>query len=330
MRVLVLLFLMMQLFCPALAQPVTESWRETIRAYGREISFDVMVEIPDGGELGISRVRTVSARESQGEPPRRTQPEKRRGVAYRTKPEEAVAVSDIDRMYHAYGNLVSAGEALDAAQAFLAPVLAQVKNVELRLETMTVTSPRFIYNKDTGEWGNQVYPDETGGYAFETSMWLDGLEIAPRRYPHWLDSRKYPFGTVFPETPYWNCCLSVTENNCRTMNVSIPTVIAHTAERVEIAPLEKTKASLRALAEQGLLRSVLSMRMVYAAFDCGQEDIWELRPVWMTEAEIYWDETKTMEDTCYEPWYETVLTDVRTGQIIEMRWADGYAPPAQK
>ena len=98
MRVLVLLFLMMQLFCPALAQPVTEIWRETITAYEREISFDVMVEIPDGGELGIYRVRTVSARESQGEPPRRTQPEKRRGVAYRTKPEEVVAVSDIDRM----------------------------------------------------------------------------------------------------------------------------------------------------------------------------------------------------------------------------------------
>lgn len=328
MRVLALVCLLMLLGSAASAE--TEIWQETMTAYGREIVFDVAVEIPSGEELGIYRVSTVSADEMTGERPHRVQPEKRRGLAYRTKPKEQVAIADIDRLYHAYGNLVSAGEALDAAQAFLAPVLAQVKNVELRLETMTVTSPRFIYNKDTGEWGNQVYPDETGGYAFETSMWLDGLEIAPLRYPHWLDSRKYPFGTVFPETPYWNCCLSVTENNCRTMNVSIPTVIAQTAERVEIAPLEKTKASLRALAEQGLLRSVLSMRMVYAAFDCGQEEIWELRPVWMTEAEIYWDETKTMEDTCYEPWYETVLTDVRTGQIIEMRWADGYAPPAQK
>ena len=328
MRVLALVCLLMLLGSAASAE--TEIWQETMTAYGREIVFDVAVEIPSGEELGIYRVSTVSADEMTGERPHRVQPEKRRGLAYRTKPKEQVAIADIDRLYHAYDNPVSAGEALDAAQAFLAPVLAQVKNVELRLETMTVTSPRFIYNKDTGEWGNQVYPDETGGYAFETSMWLDGLEIAPRRYPHWLDSRKYPFGTVFPETPYWNCCLSVTENNCRTMNVSIPTVIAQTAERVEIAPLEKTKASLRALAEQGLLRSVLSMRMVYAAFDCGQEDIWELRPVWMTEAEIYWDETKTMEDTCYEPWYETVLTDVRTGQIIEMRWADGYAPPAQK
>ena len=328
MRVLALVCLLMLLGSAASAE--TEIWQETMTAYGREIVFDVAVEIPSGEELGIYRVSTVSEDEMTGERPHRVQPEKRRGLAYRTKPKEQVAIADIDRLYHAYGNLVSAGEALDAAQAFLAPVLAQVKNVELRLETMTVTSPRFIYNKDTGEWGNQVYPDETGGYAFETSMWLDGLEIAPRRYPHWLDSRKYPFGTVFPETPYWNCCLSVTENNCRTMNVSIPTVIAQTAERVEIAPLEKTKASLRALAEQGLLRSVLSMRMVYAAFDCGQEEIWELRPVWMTEAEIYWDETKTMEDTCYEPWYETVLTDVRTGQIIEMRWADGYAPPAQK
>ena len=328
MRVLALVCLLMLLGSAASAE--TEIWQETMTAYGREIVFDVAVEIPSGEELGIYRVSTVSADEMTGERPHRVQPEKRRGLAYRTKPKEQVAIADIDRLYHAYGNPVSAGEALDAAQAFLAPVLAQVKNVELRLETMTVTSPRFIYNKDTGEWGNQVYPDETGGYAFETSMWLDGLEIAPRRYPHWLDSRKYPFGTVFPETPYWNCCLSVTENNCRTMNVSIPTVIAQTAERVEIAPLEKTKASLRALAEQGLLRSVLSMRMVYAAFDCGQEEIWELRPVWMTEAEIYWDETKTMEDTGYEPWYEPVLTDVRTGQIIEMRWADGYAPPAQK
>lgn len=330
MRVLVLLFLMMQLFCPALAQPVTEIWQETMTAYGREIVFDVAVEIPSGEELGIYRVRTVSARESQGEPPRRTQPEKRRGVAYRTKPEEAVAVSDIDRMYHAYGNPVSAGEALDAVQAFLAPVLSQVQDVELRLDEMKVRSPRFIYNKDTGEWGEQVHPDETGSYAFETSLWLDGLEIAPRRYPHWLDSRKYPFGTVFPETPYWNCYLSVSENNCRMMDVSIPTVIERTAERVELAPFEATKASLRALAELGLLRSVLSIRMAYAAFDCGKEDVWELRPVWMTEAEIYWDETKTADDTGYEPWYETVMTDVRTGEIIELRWADGYVPPAEE
>ena len=295
MRVLALVCLLMLLGSAASAE--TEIWQETMTAYGREIVFDVAVEIPSGEELGIYRVSTVSADEMTGERPHRVQPEKRRGIAYRTKPEEAVAVSDIDRTYHAYGNPVSAGEALDAVQAFLAPVLSQVQDVELRLDEMTVRSPRFIYNKDTGEWGEQVHPDETGSYAFETSLWLDGLPVEPRKYPHWLDGRKHPFGTVFPKTPYWNCYLGVSENNCRMMDVSIPTVIERTAERVELAPFEATKASLRALAERGLLRSILSIRMAYAAFDCGEEDVWELRPVWMTEAEIYWDETKTADDT---------------------------------
>ena len=330
MRVLALCFLMMQFLGAAMAEPVTEIWQETMTACGREIVFDVTVEIPDAGNLGIYRVSTASAREMTGERPSRVQPQKRRGIAYRTKPEEPVAISDIDRAYHAYGNPVSAGEALDAVEAFLAPVLEAVRGVELRLDEMTVSSPRFIYNKDTGEWGEQVHPDETGGYAFKASLWLDGLPVEPFQYPRWLDARKYPFGTVFPQTPYWNCHLSVTENDCRSMDVSIPTVIEKTADGVALAPFEATKASLRALAEQGLLRAVLNIRMAYAAFDCGKEDEWELRPVWMTEAEIYWDETKTAEDTGYEPWYETVLTDVRTGEIIEMRWADGYLPAADE
>ena len=329
MRILALICFMLLFGGAASADTQTVLWQETITAYGREIVIDVEIEVPMDVQPGIYRVRTVSVSDSQGESPRRMQPEKRRGIAYRTKPEEAVAVSAIDRTYHANGNPVSAGEALDAVQAFLAPVLMQVQDVELRLDELTVRSPRFIYNKDTGEWGEQVHPDETGSYVFETSLWLDGLPVEPRKYPHWLDSRKYPFGTVFPQTPYWNSYLSVSENNHRMMDVSMPTVIERTEERVELAPFEATKASLRALAERGLLRSILKIRMAYAAFDCGEEDVWELRPVWMTEAEIYWDETKTADDTGYEPWYETVMTDVRTGEIIELRWADGYVPPAE-
>ena len=326
MRVLSLLILLL-LGGTAMAESVTEIWRERITAYGREIVLDLSVSVPDCETLGIYRVSTVSSREMTGERVSRVQPEKQRGIANRTKPEAPVAVSMIDRAYHAYGNPVSAGEAIDAVRAFLNPVLENVQGVKLRLEEMTVRSPLFVYNKDTGEWGEQVYPDETGSYTFTGGYWLDGLEIAPFRYPHWLDGRKYPFGTVFPETPYWTCYLSVAENNCRTMDISVPTVIEKTADVIELAPFEATKASIRALAEQGLLRAVLGTRMVYAAFDCGEEDVWELRPVWMTEAEIYWDETKTSEDTGYEPWFETVLTDVRTGEIIEMRWADGYTPP---
>jgi len=328
MRVLALLILMLLPF--GAAQAGTEIWQETLTAYGREIVFDVTVEIPDGEEFGIYRVRTVSARDSQGEQPYRPQPEKRRGIAYRTKPEVMVPYGEIDRAYHAYGNPVSAGEAMDAAETFLAPVLEQVVSVELHLDEMTVRSPRFIYNKDTGEWGEQVHADETGSYAFETSLWLDGLPVEPRKYPHWLDDRKYPFGTVFPRTVHWNCHLSVSENDCRYMDISIPTVIEKTAECVELAPIENTQASLRALAEAGLLRSIQRMQMAYAAFDCGEEDVWELRPVWLTDAEIYWDETKTADDTGYEPWYQTVMTDVRTGEIVEMRWADGYRPQTEE
>jgi len=330
MRVLALMCLMILLYGASFAEPREEIWREMITAYGREIAIDVTVQMPDSDALGIYRVRTVSARDSQGEQPYRAQPEKRRGIAYRTKPEAPVPYEEIDRAYHAYGNPVSAGEAMDAVETFLTPVLEQVEGIELRLDEMTVRSPQFVYNKETGEWGEQVHADETGGYAFETSLWLDGLPVEQREYPHWLDSRKYPFGTVFPNTVHWNCYLSVSENDCRYMDISIPTVIEKTTEGIELAPLENTQASLRALAEAGLLRSIERMQMAYAAFDCGEEDVWELRPVWLTDAEIYWDETKTAEDAGYEPWYETVMTDARTGEIIELRWADGYQPQIEE
>lgn len=330
MRILALMCLMLLLCSAASAETKTQIWRETIAAYGREIAIDVTVQVPDGDELGIYRVSTISAEASKGEYPHRVQPQKRRGIAYRTKLEEPVAYADIDRAYHAYGNPVSAGEALDTVQAFLAPVLSRVQGVEMTLDSMTIYTPRFIYYKDSGEWGEQIHADETGGYAFTSSYWLDGLEIAPREYPQWRDDRKLTFGTPYPKSAYWSCYLSVNENGYQHMSISIPTVIAKTSDSIELAPLEATKDSLRALAKQGMLRSIKSMQLAYAEFDCGEEEVWELRPVWMTVAEIYPDETRSAENYGYEPWYETIITDARTGEIIEMCWADGYRPyPAE-
>lgn len=330
MRVLIVTILTLLLTSCALADTVQQlyaqaqkPWQETIFAFGREISIDVTPQMPDVDALCVYRVQTVSAQESLGDSPRREQPRKQRGYATRTKPQIVVPFGEIDRDFCAYGSSVTAGEAADRITAFLAPVREKMERVELEITQMHVRSPIFRFNKETGEWENQVYEDAVGQYSFDVRFTLDGIEV-PQGGGNWRDVRKTTFGVPEPELPYWSSALIIGENGAFEMKrIEAPSVSEVIVHGIELATLEKTKASLRALAQDGLLRSIRGMKLIYAAFDTGEGgEEWELRPVWATEAEIYFDETRSAE-YYGEPWYQNVYTDARTGEIIELRWADG-------
>lgn len=301
-----------------------EPWRETITAYGREIVIDVTPSMPEVDRLGIYRVTTVSAREVRmDDGAQREAPRKRRGYATRSKPDEVIPSDEIDGDAHAYGNPLSAGEALARTQAFLEPVIEQARQVDVRIDAMTIHSPSFYYNKETGEWGEQIYADEVGSYEFSLACTLGGVEIA-RLQNRWRDTRNWTYGAPEPKIPYWEGQLLFYDNGSEYKDVRVPSVLEATEQDVELAPMETVRESLRELARQGLLRDVADMRLVYAGFAYAQEpDVWQLRPVWVCNCEIYFDE-KSGPQTCgYRKWMENVVIDAQTGEVIQLRWADG-------
>ena len=293
-------------------------WRETISAYGREIVVDVTAQMPDVEQVNVYRVCTVEAEGDEGEAPVYPQVQKRRGYAVRCKPEEAIPVAQIDREMYAYGCPVSAGEALDTVNAFLDGSGAQ--GVTLDVQAMTVRSPRYLFDKRAGEWGAQVDEGETGVYEFDVACTLYGVPVELSPFA-WRDSRNANFGAPEPVLPWYNLFMSV-GGTYRWLRARVPSVVEIAARDVELCPLSDVQAQLRALAQEGLLRDVACMRLAYVSFGYAQEqEICELRPVWVCTSEIYYDETSGPEDTFYEPWMEDVLIDAQTGEVIELRWA---------
>ena len=293
-------------------------WRETISAYGREIVVDVTAQMPDVEQVNVYRVCTVEAEGDEGEAPVYPQVQKRRGYAVRCRPEEAIPVAQIDRDTHAYGCPVSAGEALDTVNAFLDGSGAQ--GVTLDVQAMTVRSPRYLFDKRTGEWGAQVDEGETGVYEFDVACTLDGVPVELSPFA-WRNSRNANFGAPEPVLPWYNLFMNV-GGTYRWLRARVPSVVEIAARDVELCPLSDVQAQLRALAQEGLLRDVACMHLAYVSFGYAQEqEICELRPVWVSTSEIYSDETSGPEDTFYEPWMEDVLIDAQTGEVIELRWA---------
>ena len=295
-----------------------EPWQETILAYGREIVLDVTAQMPDAEQVNVYRVRTISGNGDEGDSPYYEQLPKRRGYAVRRRPEEPVPAAQIDRELHAYGSPVSAGEALDAVNAFLASL--DVQGVSLDVQTMTVRSPCFLYDKRTGEWGNAVYDGEVGVYMFDVACTLDGVPVELSPFT-WRDSRNDAFGEPEPVLPWYNLFMNV-GGTYRWLRASVPSVVEVTARDVALCPLDDVRAQLRALAQEGLLRDVTGMRLSYVSFGYAQErEVCELRPVWVCPSEIYYNETSGPEDTGYEPWIQDVLIDAQTGEILQLRWA---------
>ena len=295
-----------------------EPWRETIKAYGRVIVFDVTAQMPDAAQVNVYRVCTVNSEGDEGDAPVYAQVQKRRGFAVRRKPEEAVPVVRIDRTLHAYGCPVSAGEALDGVCAFLDAL--SVQGVTLDVRAMTVRSPRFLFDKRTGEWGAQVDESETGVYEFDIACTLDGLQVELSPFV-WRDSRDMRFGEPEPVLPWYDVFANV-GGTYRWLRARVPSVVEVTARDVALCPLADVQAQLRALAQEGLLRDVTGMYLAYVSFGYAQErEVCELRPVWICSCEIYYNETKGPEDTGYEPWIQDVLIDAQTGELIELRWA---------
>lgn len=311
---------------PELTMQAEEPWRETISAYGREIQIDVTPVVPDTEHMGIYRVTTVDIQKVEGNSPVRETVRKKRGYAYRTKPSNVYDdAQSLDPDSRAYGNPLTTGEALGLAQGFAQSV--QVQGVEIALEQITIHSPVYIFNKNTGEWGEQLYEDEVGTYHFKFGFALDGVTIR-NSGNLWLDSSSYTFDEPQPQLPYWIGSAMIGEQDYRMYGMSAPSVLEQTTQDVQFAPLEATKASLRSLAERGLLRDVVSMELVYVGFDCGVGEVWELRPVWQCEVEIYYDAEADESDYGWNKNYSNVITDARTGEIVQKFWADGVEPGA--
>ena len=295
-----------------------EPWRETMTAYGREIVFDVTAQMPDAEQVNVYRVCTVNGEGDEGDAPAYAQVQKRRGYAVRRRPEEAVPVDQIDRMLHAYGSPVSAGEALDGVRAFLDAL--GVQGVTLDVRAMTVRSPRYLFDKRTGEWGAQADAGETGVYEFDIACTLDGVPVELSPFV-WQDSRNVSVGAAEPVLPWFDVFANV-GGTYRWLRARAPSVVEVTSRNVALCPLADVRAQLRALAQEGLLRDVTGMYLAYVSFGYAQEqEVCELRPVWICPSEIYYNETKGPEDTGYEPWIQDVLIDAQTGELIELRWA---------
>ena len=295
-----------------------EPWRETISAYGREIFIDVTAQMPDAEQVNVYRVCTVNGEGDEGDAPVYVQVQKRRGYAVRRRPEEAVPVEQMDRTLHAYGSPVSAGEALDGVLTFLDTL--GVQGVTLDVRTMTVRSPRYLFDKRAGTWGPQVDENETGVYEFDIACTLDGVPVELSPFV-WRDSRNMSFDEPEPVLPWYDVFANV-GGTYRWLRARVPSVVQVTALDVALCPLDDVRAQLRALAQEGLLRDVAGMYLAYVSFGYTQErEVCELRPVWICSSEIYYDETKGPEDTGYEPWIQDVLIDAQTGELIELRWA---------
>lgn len=295
-----------------------EPWRETISAYGREIVLDVTAQMPDAEQVNVYRVCTVNGEGDEGDAPVYAQVQKRRGYAVRRKPEEVVPVEQMDRTLHAYGSPVSAGEALDGVLAFLDTL--GVQGVTLDVRTMTVRSPRYLFDKRAGTWGPQVDENETGVYEFDIACTLDGVPVELSLFV-WRDSRNMSFDEPEPVLPWYDVFANV-GGTYRWLRARVPSVVQVTARDVALCPLDDVRAQLRALAQEGLLRNVEGMYLAYVSFGYAQErEVCELRPVWICPSEIYYDETKGPEDTGYEPWIQDVLIDAQTAELIELRWA---------
>lgn len=321
-----------------IAAAAKEPWQEKIEAYGRQIVIDVTPQVPDVERIGVYHVTHRQVDDMAGEYPysKSEYPEKRRGIAFRGKPSDVFTPDTFDPAYHAFGSPESAQNVLSEALEAIAPY-AQEPGLSIAWTTLTGRSPTYVYNKNTGEWGETAIEGAVGAYQVDFEMTLDGVPLLDpadgnscglftRDVDEYGWVRKYP--------PSWEGRYDLYTPAYHVMHLTVPHVTEVLEENAELASLDQVKATLRGLAEDGLLRGIDSMRlglMVFAYYDEQEgEDMasWTqegeellLKPVWACQCEIYSrpeDEPSDIPD--FADMRNTVAIDARTGELIQNDW----------
>lgn len=318
-----------------LAGQAKTPWQETVTAHGRELAFDVTARIPDVESMGLYKV-SVASDEERSDAPAPEYPPKRRGIAQRIKPDEVYPVEALDPDYHAFGNPLSAGEAVAQAQDWFAPRLAELSGVGVTLERVTGLSPVYLFDKNEQQWLDTAIAGDFGSYMLGYSCAFMGAPLMDGS-PFYVDYDAYNSENAYMDNvPFWHVYADVDTRDQSSFVYSLPRIEETIAENVELAPLETVLDVLRGLAGEGYLRDVESLTLGYHAFSVGkgpgedaareEEKSYLLMPVWEAHGEAYWDSALEATDFYGEIWKSEadIIIDARTGEWITRSRVAGW------
>ena len=302
-------------------------WRETIAAHGRTLCFDVTAEVPQAETMGIYRVQPVRQEQRRSQP-QPGLPPKRRGIAQRRKEDEAFAPDTLPADYASFGNPYTAAQFLEDAQARLSSVLAQAEGVQAQWTVLTGLSPVWLYDKNAGQWLGTAIEDAVGGYSLNYSLTFMGAPLADGS-PYYRDAEAYfAEGGRRLASPSWYAYAAAESAEEYSIHAALPALVQTIEAETELIPLSRVLDVLRALAQEGLLRTVGRLTLSYGTFAVEGEESGDalLLPVWVAKAEIYREAQSEPYASCGEVWHsqETVYIDARTGALIEREWVQGW------
>lgn len=321
-----------------LAEQAKTPWRETITAHGRELTFDVTAQVPDVEQMGLYRVTCVTEEDRRSQPAPEM-PSKRRGIAQRRKPSEVFSPEELDPQYRAFGNPLTAGEAVALAQQWFEQRVEQLSGVQIPLRTLKGWSPVYLFDKNAQQWLDVAVEGSVGSYSLEYEPAFMGAPLL-KASPFYADADAFmEEGANMDDyyAPWWSASASIAQwDQDRALMLSLPHLEETLAESVELAPLGKVLDTLRGLVQEGYLRDVQSLRLGYHAFLVGERpdpdaprdenESYLLRPVWEAFGEAYPTPEEEATDHFGEIWKAecTVIIDAQTGEWITRQRAEGW------
>lgn len=313
-----------------LAKQAETPWRETIISHGRELTFDVTAQAPDVERMGVYRV-TGFSEEDRRSLPAPELPPKRRGIAQRPKPSEVFTAEELDPQYRAFGNPMTAGEAVQLADAWMSERTAKLPGVQTTLGTLTGWSPTYLFDKNAQKWLDVAVEGSVGSYSLAYEPTFMGAPIL-KASPFYADVDAFMEEGANQDdvyAPWWDASATISQwDQDRVLRLSLPQLEETLAESVELAPLSKVLDTLRGLVEAGYLRDVQSLKLGYHAFLVGERPDWDaprsenesylLKPVWEAFGEAYTTPEEEARDNYGEIWKMecTVVIDAQTGEWI--------------
>lgn len=317
-----------------LAGQAETPWRETVAAHGRELTFGVAAEVPDVAAMGLYRVSAASD-EARNPAPEPEYPPKRRGIAQRSKPEETIPAEELGPDDRAFGNPLSAKEAVALAESWFAPRLAELPGVERTLESVVCGSPVYLFDKNAQQWLGTAVEGGVGSYRLNDAYAFMGAPLLSSS-PFYVDFEAYADeGAYRDATPFWNAYAHVEGPEHHVFGFSLPRLEEALEGSVALAPLEAVTGTLRELARAGYLRSVERLTLGYRAFCVGErpqgdapgeETDYLLMPVWAAYGEVYASPEEEARDFYGETWKneQTILIDARTGAWLTRERVAGW------
>ena len=302
-------------------------WRETITAHGRTLDFDVAAEVPPVEAMGVYRVRQVRGEQFRSQPQPELPP-KRRGIARRRRAEEVFAPGALPEGYAAFGNPYTAAQFLADTQARLAPMLEGAADTQAQWTALTGVSPVYLYDKNAGRWMETAIAGDVGSYSLGFALSFKGAPLAEGT-PFYRDAEAYfAQGGRQLVAPAWFAHAAGKSAEEYAVYASLPALAQTFEADAELVPLARVLETLRALAQEGLLRGVSHLALGYGTFAVAGEESGDalLLPVWTARAEIYQDAQAEPYESYGEVWRSewTVVIDARTGELIEREWVEGW------